>query len=396
MTYFRNMFIAAQDGASIDAFGRWRSSDPFTLFSSSHEYNEGPEFWESVTTGSGTATFVRNTASVRMRTTTASGDSVIRQTYRYFRYMPGKSQLIMLTGVMGAAATNVRKRWGYFDADNGVFFQQTGTGLSIVQRSSTTGSPVDTVVDQADWNIDKLDGTGVSGVTIDLSKGNIFVYDLEWLGVGRVRVGVVVDGAIYYAHAFNNANNLTSVYMRTANLPIRYEIVNTGTAVSGTNDMHQICSTVVSEGGKEAELQARRAILTIRPKATFNTYVNRAYIQPVSIEYMNTSNQQTFVEIVRGHTLGGTPSWTSAGTTSTVEYDVAGTTITGGEVLWSGYAPQATNVGKLAVPLDNLFNADIPLTLNSAGASPVLFSIVVTSLGTAATCYGAITWKEVY
>jgi hypothetical protein len=412
MTYFRNMFIAAQDGASIDAFGRWRSSDPYTLFASHHQYSDDPEFWETVTTGSGSATLVQNTASVRMRTTTASGDSVIRQTYRYFRYMPGKSQFVLMTAVIGAAATNVRKRWGYFDADNGVFFQQTGAGLSIVQRSFTTGTPVDTVVNQADWNIDPMDGTGVSGVNLDLTKGNIFVYDFEWLGVGRVRVGVVVDGAIYYAHAFNNANNLTTVYMTTANLPVRYEIVNTGTAVSSTNDMHQICSTVVSEGGKESELQVRlrsaangtattsvtirRAVLTIRPKATFEGLVNRAYIQPISIEFLNTGNQNMFVEIIRRGTLGGTPAWTSAGDTSTVEFDTAGTTVTGGDRLWSGYVAQAANVGKLVIPLENLTNADIPLTLDAAGASPVNLSVVATSLGNASACAAAITWKEVY
>ena len=394
-----------------DAFGRSRVGLPATLFASSHEYNSSPLFWQSILTGTGAATFVPATASVDM-TVSASGDSVVRQTFRYFRYLPGKSQLVLLTGVVGAAAANVRKRWGYFDAANGLFFQQDGDGtLSVGRRSSVSGSPVDTLVPQDEWNLDTMDGRGPSGHALDPSKANIYVIDFEWLGVGRQRYGVNIDGATYYVHETRWANTNTDVYMTTANLPLRYEVTATGVPAAPAT-MKQICSTVVSEGGSDAEMQARvrsanngtspisastrRAILSIRPKATFGGIVNRALIEPLSLEFINTGNAQVLVELVRGATLGGSPSWVSAGDSSVVERDVAGTTVTGGEVLWSGYVGTATQGNQLQLPFDQVSNADVPLTLDHVGLNPINLSVVVTSLGAATACAAAMTWKEVY
>lgn len=288
-----------------DAFGRARVSNPVTRFASAHQYDASPDFWETTLTSNGTATHLPNESAVRLRTTTVSGDKVVRQTYRYFRYLPGKSQLILVTGTLGAAAANVRKRLGYFDASNGLFFEQTSAGMFVVRRTSVSGTPDDVRVAQADWNIDPMNGSGPSGLVLDPAKSNIFVIDFEWLGVGRQRFGVNIDGMTYYVHEIDWANRGgASVYMTTANLPVRYEIENTGTAVSATNDLIQICSTVVSEGGTDGELQTRlrsasngvttigvttrRPILSIRPKLTFNSIANRALISPANIEFINT------------------------------------------------------------------------------------------------------------
>lgn len=405
--------VALGDSPSIDAFGRLRTSDPFTLFASSHDQSPGDDLWETALTGSASATHLPAQAAVRLRTTTASGDKVVRQTSRYFRYLPGKSQLILLTGVMGAAATNVRKRVGYFDAANGLFFQQTSTGLAVVRRSSVSGSPVDTVVAQSAWNIDRLDGTGPSGVTIDAAKAQIWLIDLEWLGVGRVRMGVVIDGAIYYCHQFLNANSLTTVYMSTANLPVRYEIENTGAASSATNDFAVICSTVVSEGGSISEVSARvrsanngvtpvsvstrRPVLSIRPKLQFPTGVtNRVTARLLDFQYHNTGNQSVFLELVRGGTVGGSPSWASVGTTSAMEVDVAGSTITGGYTLWSGYVGSVTTSGRINVPVTELINSDTALHLSADGTGQIALSVVATSFGAASNGNAALTWREAY
>jgi hypothetical protein len=411
MSYLRNVNTTSADSFSIDAFGRNRVSNPVTLFASQHIYDESPDFWESVLTGGGTAAHVANESCVRITNTTASGDKVVRQTRRYFRYTPGKSQLVFLTGVFGASKANVRKRYGYFDASNGIFAEQTSAGMSWVRRTNVTGSPVDTSVAQTNWNIDKLDGTGVSGYTIDMSKAQILAIDMEWLGVGRVRCGFVIDGKILYCHQFLNANNLSTVYMSTGSLPVRAEIENTAGTASGTS-MDVICSTVISEGGNDAELTSRvrsanngtstisvstrRAILTIRPKATLNSITNRGLINLIDATVHNTGNQNILIELVKGHSLGGSPSYTSVSATSLVEYDVTGTTITGGETIWSGYGYQSNAGARVEMPLDHLVNSDIPLTLSVAGTSPTLLSIVITSLGTATACASAMTWREIY
>lgn len=151
-----------------------------------------------------------------------------RQTRMRFNYQPGKGQEVILTGVFGAGQAGITKRIGYFDTNNGLFFQLSGTTLSVVRRTSTSGSPVDNVVTQANWNIDKLDGTGASGVTLDLTKTQIMIIEFEWLGVGRVRYGFDIDGKIIFVHQLFNANNLTEVYISTPNLPVKYEIANDG------------------------------------------------------------------------------------------------------------------------------------------------------------------------
>ena len=168
-----------------------------------------------------------NDSGVILSGTTASGSTSIRQTFEYYRYQPGRSQQVLMTGVMGAKKTNVRQRIGLFDANNGLFFEQDGTNLKVVRRTKTSGVVVDNAVFQSAWNIDHLDGAGKSGILLDMSKAQIFVIDFEWLGVGRVRFGFNINGITYYCHQIFNANNLTTVYMQTANLPLRYELQNT-------------------------------------------------------------------------------------------------------------------------------------------------------------------------
>ncbi len=143
-----------------------------------------------------------------MVTTTANGSSVSRTSNRYHFYQPGVGNLIINTLALddNGKANNTR-RWGYYDANNGIFWELAGTEFRVVLRSSTSGSVVDTVVAQADWNGDKLDGAGQSKMDIDLSKANFFFIDFAWLGVGAVRFGVLAqDGSRWIAHTFENPN----------------------------------------------------------------------------------------------------------------------------------------------------------------------------------------------
>ena len=237
-------------GMAVDAFGRARMSQPYTLFDSQNRYAADNQFDTSTATG-GSTTYQANESTVDLNVTASSGSQVVRQTYRNFPYQPGKSLLVLTTFVMNAAKTGLRQRVGYFNTQNGIFFQQNDSTLSFVLRTYTSGIASDArTVNQADWNGDKLDGTGDSGFTLDPSKSQIFFIDVEWLGVGSVRCGFIINGQYVIAHTFNNANDLAKVYMTTAILPVRYEITNTaGTASSST--MKQVCSTVISEGGYE-------------------------------------------------------------------------------------------------------------------------------------------------
>lgn len=393
--------------AAADAFGRLRVSNPTAVFSSQLEYDGHRILWESNLAGSATDTHSADGASATLAVTASASDTGIRQTRRYHRYQPGKGQLMMLTGTLGTATAGIDKRMGYFDANNGVFLEQNSTtALNVVLRSNVSGSVVNTTVAQASWNIDPFDGTGISGVTLDVTKAQLFVIDLEWLSVGRVRLGFIVTGTIHYAHEFLNANVTTGAYMTTANLPVRYEIDNTTGANAGS--IVCLCATVISEGGFNAGLglqfcatngaslktigTTENACISIRPKATFNSIVNRGLIMPTTVRGF-TENKAGLFQLWYGVTLGGTPSWTSANADSIVEFDVAGTTLTGGVLL---DATMVEKAGRLELPSDIL----LPLTLDLAGAHPTspysdVLTVAFTARSTTSGVTASIAWHEV-
>lgn len=405
------LIVSYGNTALNDAFGRIRVSNPHYVFESQSQYDAQPLIFNTVTSGGGSSSaHLPNESAVNMTVGTGATDYVIRQSKQYLRYQPGKSQMILMTGTMGAAVANVAKRIGYFDNNNGLFFQQTSSALSVVRRSYTGGSVSDTPVNQASWNIDAMDGNGPSGIELDMTKSQIFIIDLEWLGVGRVRFGFVVDGTIYYCHELLNTNVLPTVYMTTANLPVRYEIANT--AVSAGASMKAICCSVSSEGGYDkfgfpfsvgrgasyASVTTRRPILSIKPRLTFNSITNRMDFDITGIEVVS-SVYTSYFEVVLNGTLTNA-SFNNVDTTySGMQFDTAATEISGGIVLACGYAvaggPGANATGGVVQKL-----VKNPLCVNYAATDSDILSIVATSTDTqspprAATVGAVISWQEI-
>jgi hypothetical protein len=412
LTTIRNNSNTELDGAPRDAFQRLRISQATSLFDTSFEYQISTNEWTTTVAAGGTVSLSTVSGMVSLDVTSASTSSAILQTLRYHRYQPGKSQLVLMTGVIGSGVGGVIKRVGIFDANNGLFFEQVGTNAYFIRRSDTSGSVYDDPVDQTQWNIDTLDGNGVSGKTLNVDKTNILLIDFQWLGVGRVRMGFDIDGVVCYAHEFLNAGNLTVPYMRTPNLPLRYEIYKTGDV--NTASLKAICCSVVSEGGIEftnangyavsattgRTVATRRAFLSIRPKATFGGLVNRGRIDPLSTSVLGTgTNIVTLIELVYNPTFqtsSGSLTWTSANAASIVEYSVHGDAnagaFTGGDVVES-FIIAGTNTQR-ASQLQQLA-ARFPLVLDAAGANPRALSLVATDVTGTATVYGTVTWNEV-
>ena len=398
--------IAAFPSTSTDAFGRLRVSEPFTMFDSSFRYGDN-QLWSTATATGGTTTYNTAQGLMNLNVTTASGSSVRRQTTKVFSYQPGKSLLVMKTFVFAAPKANLNQKDGYYNAENGYYLEQDGLTTYFVERSAVSGAVTNTRVAQANWNVDPMDGTGPSGITLDISKAQILWMDLEWLGVGTVQMGFVINRTFYICHVWDHANLITSTYITTASLPLSCEITNTG-ATTSTSTLKQICSTVISEGGYAlAGIQQSvgtpiTAAKTLTTAGTFYPIVslrlktNRldavAILTAISVQ--GTGNNHVFRWEVRasGDTTGG--SWVSAGANSSIEYNLTGTAYTGGRILAAGY----TSSSNQGTPSINILKEALfanQLERDPFTATPYELTIVVAGGSGGTSCYASLDWEEV-
>ena len=367
---------------ALDAFGRLQVAEPYTIFDSQNRYAADNQFDTSTATG-GTTTYLPNESTVRLNTTTTSGSEVVRQSYRVMPYQPGKGLGLMATFAMNTGKTGLRQRVGYLNTQNGVFFQQNDTTLAFVLRSYTSGAAVETTITQANWNGDKMDGTGASGRVIDVTKTQILVIDFEWLGVGDVRCGFFNDGQFVICHTFHNDNVQTEVYMTTAILPVRYEITNTA-ATASSSALKQICSTIYSSGGYQqssAEHVARRTSIftNIDTAANFYPIVSirlastalGAVVLPRSIQFQPTTLQNYEVVLIKNPVLTGA-SWTAQPDDDNVEYDVTATAIsTAGTIVQQAYIANTGGGGQATTLSPAGYNWDLQLGSSLASVSDI-------------------------
>ena len=411
MSHIQNVKITTQDSEALDAFGRFRVSQPYSIFDTQFTYDKMPLFFEETFVGNGSVTHQPNISAVRLSTGGVNtNDESIFTSRRYFRYQPGKSAFVAFTSILGAKKSNVTKRIGMFDADNGVFFEQDGTNFKVVRRTKTSGAVVDNVINQADWNLDVLDGSGKSGITLDESKDNIYVMDYQWLGAGRIRFGFDFGGQITYCHQIKFANTEAVPFMSTGDLPFEVSIKNTGTAVSST-DLDFTCLAVMSEGGfnplgipGSVQNTALRnvttgndplPIISMRPRTIFNSITNRDLVIPKSFGIVSEDATVRYEIILNGSLTGA--SFTHVDTTnSVVEFDVAATAITGGLVIASGFLTGGKDRNESGNVNEELMSK-LLLSNDRAGTTTDILTIaisIINSAGTASDCGGAFTWKE--
>jgi len=397
--------INSSDSPNFDSFSRLRVSSPLTLFDSSHRYKDNG-LWNTSTASGGTSVFSTNEGLVNLNVNTTNGSQVLRETTKVFSYQPGKSLLVLTTFVMAPSQNNFRQRVGYFSTDNGYYLEQNNSTVSFVERSFVSGVLVNTPIDQSDWNVDPMDGSGPSGITLDLTKAQILFMDFEWLGVGTVRIGFVIDGNFYICHKFHHANLITSTYITTASLPLRYEITNTG-VTTNSSTLKQICSSVISEGGYELR-GAQQAVgipitapRTLAVAGTFYPIVSiklrSGFLDGVviltALSIMGTGTGIYNWKIVAsGTTTGG--AWNPAGVDSSVEYNITGTSFTGGRTLASGFITSTTQA---SVNLDILKEAlfSFQLERNSFTNTSSEITLIVSASTNTELIYASMDWEEV-
>lgn len=390
------------DNPTGDAFGRVRVSEPHTLFDSKQIFDNQPLFWdEELESGSGiSSAHSTDTASTVITSTLNTAGTFTRQTFRSFNYQPGKSQIILLTGIIkrSGGGVGVERQIGQFNDNNGLFFKDDEGTMKVVRRTHVTGAPVDNEVEQSSWNVDPMDGTGPSGITVDWSKTQIFVIDYEWLGVGRARMALNIDGVNHGIHTFDNANILDKVYMSTPNLPLRYQMITT--ASSPASSIECICSSISSEGGVEdngiihaastagTHVDANSentlyAVIGIRLKSA---YIGSS-IKAEAMSMLSETNDDFEWAVYFNPSVAGTFTY-SAKPNSACEVALGATanTVSGGTLIGSGFV---TVQGSINNTLKNALQlgASIDGTIDE-------LVLCVRPLSANADIQGSITWRE--
>jgi hypothetical protein len=328
----------------------------------------------------------------------ASGDKAIRQTRKYIHYIPGQSYLMKQTATLAPGQANLKQTLGSFDDNNGVFFQLDGTTKKVGIRSNTSGSVVENAFDQSQWNLDKLDGTGDSGVTIDWTKDNIFVIDFQWLGAGKVRFGFGLGGTTVYCHEIDNSNQNSMSYMRTGSLPIRQEVEATG-LISGFAALNSFCMTLIGEGDLDSfpsqhavDTDGTVAINTSTYKPIIAIRLKPEHIRgqliPQAIYKLATSNDDIIIRGYYNATItGGT--WVSAGDDSIAEYNTSMTSFSGGAHV------QGALIAKAGGDVSAIDKTFISIASDVDGV-PDTFVIVAKSLTSSARLAAGIVFEELF
>lgn len=391
-------------GSSVDGFGRLRVSEPHTLFESSVRYVITGEKFSSLNTASNTSiTMSVNEGCANLSIGTANGDYIYRETKKVMGYQPGKSLLVLNSFMLAPPQTNLRQRIGYFGANNGVYMEQTNSTVYWVRRKYLgNNSVLNESIAQSDWNVDTFDGTGPSGLTLDMTKAQLQWMDFEWLGVGTVRCGFAINGELHVAHKFHHSNQGVSTYMQTACLPIRLEIENLGTTANASI-LKQICNTVMSEGGYNQVTTSRTASNPIAGKTLPSGGVKTPMVSiklksdrldsivlPSKVEMYGFQSTPFKWYIMKDCVLTS-PSWNSVDPISSVDYDVSATAVTGTVVSEGVFKGQETIT---PINLMESMNHTLQLSRSLGSANGDIFSIVVEATTNNDKAITSLSWQE--
>lgn len=402
MSYVKNIIF--DDAPPIDSFSRLRVSEPRPIGDYNLHYSLEPLLIEEITSGaSNDVTLEANTLMAKLALGGAAVGHAKLQSYQYHHYQPGRSHAIFMTGVLGAAVANTTKRIGYFDDANGVFLQQDSDGtLRFTLRTSTSGSASDTnTATSANWSKQP-------GWVIDPTKCIILAFDLQFLGMGRVRCYEDRNGVLVLLHEFDNEQVLAVPYMQTASLPVRAEVVQTTTAAAAT--MYFKCASVMTEGGVDenpafaftqrgsvtAASGSRTHAISLQPALTFGGLTNRTTFELESVDVLVTGNSPVIAELCIGDAITGTTAFNDVNATySGMQYNTAGTTSGAPTIVAATSFIPASAQAKSAVSRKSTNR--YPITLDAAGAARVngRITLLLTGVGATSACQYALNWREI-
>lgn len=395
------------DGApTLAAFGTLMTSEASMVGVYDFSAGTSEDLFAVITGSAGTASYQPVSSTFTLAVDSASGSYVEATTNKYHFYWPGHG----LTGLMTIACSdtgvsgNVR-RWGMFDDNDGIFFELSGSMINVVLRSSTSGVVVEERFAQTDWNIDKLDGTGLSQKILNVDKILPYFMDYQWLGAGKIRFGIIgADGSKIYCHGVENAGNRNLPYMAKGSLPIRVDNWNY-IAHGASPNIRLTCASVTNEGkidytfwryvydhGTVAVAGNQVPLISVRSKVTYSGKHNQTNVYP---ESYNCYIRGGIVKLEFWWPIDLVNDTWSNDNGSTIECDTAATSTAIGddsEFMYSTFLGEGCH----EINLSRFFEVnDEGIITNSKGSYSYPYSIVATLVsGSSADIDGTITYKE--
>jgi hypothetical protein len=364
------------------------------------------DLFSVVTATGGTSTYDPVKSSTVLATTTASGSSVSRTTNRYHYYLPGTSNLARISVVCGdTGKVGNSRRWGVYDDNDGIYFELVGTEFRVVIRSSTSGSVVNTPVPRAAWT-DKLDGTGISGMNLDLTKVNNYWADYTFSGAGRVRFGVYEpNGNRLVAYTILVGNTSPFPLIRTGTLPFRTENINTG-ATGSSSELREVVMSMSTEGDPKDYTFWRSADMEVYG-VTSVTDTHLISLQSISTINGKHNSVQAYPEVLSVIASGGPVAitlWQTVSITSpswvvgTGDSSILGSTV--GTLNLSGARKFATffvDVGVSNIDLTPYFEVNDEGIMCQANGTGEVWSFTATRLSASATTVGInLAYRELW
>ena len=372
-----------------------------TVFFNTFQYGKETDVWDERIVGVGTATHNVNSSNIVMQVGSTAGSKVIRQTKQVMRYIPGRSASLTFAIRLEQPQVGIRRRFGLFDDYNGAFFEDDGGTYSYVIRSNTTGIVTETRVTRNNWNGEKFDGNGWTGVTADATKQQMISINYEWYGAGIVQFNWLMKNETIHSHTFENSNTLDKVWCSTPFLPIRVEIENV-TGVAGTHYIYQGSNSLIQEGEPEklGSLMSISNPITGTTMASANTFypiislrLKSSALSSVmllrSLQAVTNDNTNVYWRLFENATLTGA-SWVDhPDTNSFTQYDVTASAVTGGTTLLSGFTIAG---GASLVEIDD--KAALQLGRSGIGTISDTYTLACASPNTNKAALAVLNWIE--
>jgi hypothetical protein len=380
-----------------------------TNFFNTFQFNKETDVWDERVSIGGNSIHIPTLSGIGMSVTSSAGSEVIRQTRNVMKYIPGRDCDLAFAIRLTNPVIGVRRRFGLFDENDGIYFEDGGDGdyYCCVRNSNGASAGIGTTtltrIPRSQWNGDKLDGNGVSRITADPDAQQIVNFHYEWYGAGRIEYQFVIDGTIHTIHTIDNANKLKGPWCATPFLPIRCEITNV-TGAAGTHYLYQGSNSLTTNGlqtksGIAGNISSPITGTDLGSSYTFTpvlsirlkTIALKGIVLPTFFQVATVDNTNLFYRLIRNAPLTN-PVWVdNPDPNGFTQYDVSASGIgTTGVIIDSGFF--ITGGGAAAIALDK--ETIYQIGRSGIGTISDTFTIACASAISNKNAVAALTWIE--